>query len=135
VSGDYYSIKVSGKVVWRVSADGEIRDTFRKLKYVFEMPEQRFFDHYSKSLPAKANYLEHFHNRARELKGKIPELPFSNIWLASRMAHRIPVNSTIHFGILNSLRAWNFFELPKSVSSASNVGGFGIDGGLSTLIG
>lgn len=51
------------------------------------------------------------------------------------MPHRIPEGSTIHFGILNSLRSWNFFDLPSSVSSASNVGGFGIDGGMSALIG
>lgn len=38
----------------------------------------------------------------------------------------------IHFGILNSLRSWNYFELPKGVESASNVG---IDGCVSSLIG
>lgn len=41
----------------------------------------------------------------------------------------------MHFGILNSLRSWNFFELPLSVNSYCNVGGFGIDGPLSTIIG
>lgn len=41
----------------------------------------------------------------------------------------------MHFGILNSLRSWNFFELPLSVNSYCNVGGFGIDGPLSTVIG
>ena len=34
-----------------------------------------------------------------------------------------------------SLRAWNFFELPVGVRAASNVGGFGIDGCMSSLIG
>jgi 2-succinyl-5-enolpyruvyl-6-hydroxy-3-cyclohexene-1-carboxylate synthase len=33
------------------------------------------------------------------------------------------------------LRAWNFFDLPPGVGSASNVGGFGIDGCTSSLIG
>lgn len=69
------------------------------------------------------------------LRERIPELPFSNIWVAHRMAHRIPEHSTIHFGILNTLRSWNFFEIPDSVSSASNVGGFGIDGDVSSLFG
>jgi 2-succinyl-5-enolpyruvyl-6-hydroxy-3-cyclohexene-1-carboxylate synthase len=55
--------------------------------------------------------------------------------MASRLAPRLPEGSTIHFGILNSLRAWNFFELPASVTSSSNVGGFGIDGCLSSLVG
>ena len=36
---------------------------------------------------------------------------------------------------MNSLRSWNFFETPKSVMCYSNTGGFGIDGGISSLIG
>lgn len=51
------------------------------------------------------------------------------------MAYRIPDDSVIHFGIYNSLRSWDFFELPHSVLSFSNVGGFGIDGGMSSLVG
>lgn len=34
--------------VWRVNPDGEIRDTFRTLRYVFEMEESDFF----KSMPS-----------------------------------------------------------------------------------
>ncbi len=41
-------------------------------------------------------------------------------------------NSVVHFGILNSLRSWNYFDLPKGVESNSNVGGFGC---VSSLIG
>lgn len=136
VSGDYYSLEIKGKQVWRVSEDGEIRDTFQKLRYVFEMPTQTFFEYYSqKSSCETNNYFLECTNELTKLNGKIPELPFSNVWLASKMAHLIPDNSTIHFGILNSLRSWNFFELPNSVLAASNVGGFGIDGGVSSLIG
>ena len=47
----------------------------------------------------------------------------------------IPHDSVMHFGILNSLRAWNFFLLDDSIDTSCNVGGFGIDGGLSTLLG
>lgn len=136
VTGDYYSLKMAGKQVWRVSEDGEIRDTFKKLTHVFEMPEQNFFDFYSSNNSDNLNsYLESCKNHLNTLYKKIPELPFSNIWLASQMAHQIPENSTIHFGILNSLRSWNFFELPENISSSSNVGGFGIDGVVSSLVG
>lgn len=136
VTGDYYNMASGGKIIYRVSEDGEIRDTFRKLRYVFEMPESVFFNHYSSTQTEfNDSYLNICKAKLTELANKIPELPFSNIWLASKMAHRIPEESTIHFGILNSLRSWNFFELPQSVTSASNVGGFGIDGGLSSLIG
>lgn len=136
VTGDYYTIKLVGKNVWRVSPDGEIRDTFRKLQYVFEMPEKSFFEHYTKDPKNNSDsYLKFCKGKIEEVLSKVPELPFSNPWLASKMAHRIPKGSAIHFGILNSLRSWNFFELPQSVDSASNVGGFGIDGGMSTLLG
>ena len=47
----------------------------------------------------------------------------------------IPENSVVHFGICNSLRSWNNFLLPDSVEKYSNTGGFGIDGGLSSLVG
>ncbi|WP_273212135.1 thiamine pyrophosphate-binding protein [Runella zeae] len=137
ISGDYYSLKIVGQNVWRVSEDGEIRDTFRKLRYVFEMPEQSFFEYYARNGNAQHTdtYLQVCKAHFNTLSEKIPELPLSNIWIASQMAHKIPEGSTIHFGILNSLRSWNFFELPTSVTSASNVGGFGIDGNVSSLLG
>ncbi|RPA66585.1 2-succinyl-5-enolpyruvyl-6-hydroxy-3-cyclohexene-1-carboxylate synthase [Cyclobacteriaceae bacterium YHN15] len=136
ITGDYFSIKMAGKQVWRVSEDGEIRDTFRKLTYVFEMPEEQFFEYYSKGKQGNAiGYLEECKKQLNKISIKTSDLPLSNIWLASKMSSLIPEGSTIHFGILNSLRSWNFFELPDSVESASNVGGFGIDGGLSALIG
>lgn len=136
VSGDYAGMGMVGKAVWRVSEDGEIRDTFRKLHYVFEMEERTFFECYTDSSKASSDqYLKHCQTRLKEVQQKIPEIPFSNIWVAQQTAHKIPEDSVMHFGILNSLRSWNFFELPQSVTSMSNVGGFGIDGGLSGLIG
>lgn len=136
VTGDYASLKMAGKQVWRVSEDGEIRDTFRKLQYVFEMSETSFFQYYANNASdSSTNYFSGCADFLALVRSKIPEVPLSNIWLASKMAHRIPDGSAIHFGILNSLRAWNFFELPTTVSSWCNVGGFGIDGCVSSLIG
>jgi 2-succinyl-5-enolpyruvyl-6-hydroxy-3-cyclohexene-1-carboxylate synthase len=135
VSGDYDTQTFWGKEVWRVNLDGEIRDTFRRLRYVFEMSEQRFFRMYSESAPQRTAYFERCKAALGEIQAKVPVLPFSNIWLASQIAKDIPQGSVIHFAILNSLRSWNFFNLPPGVQSASNVGGFGIDGCMSTLIG
>ncbi|MCD1653163.1 2-succinyl-5-enolpyruvyl-6-hydroxy-3-cyclohexene-1-carboxylate synthase [Treponema zuelzerae] len=137
ITGDYYTLGFSGKVVWRVSEDGEIRDTMHRLQNVFEIPEISFFKYYTEEgqINNKKTYYEACLNQIALTNSKIPDLPFSNIWIASETAHIIPKNSTIHFGILNSLRSWNFFELPDSVTSSSNVGGFGIDGGMSSLLG
>ncbi|MFC2145629.1 thiamine pyrophosphate-binding protein, partial [Actinomycetota bacterium] len=135
ITGDYSASSIVGKHVWRVNEDGEVRDTFRKLQYVFEMSEQDFFEHYTKKDNSSGLYLQACHDRLEQLYNKIPELPFSNLWIAKKIHKLIPENSTIHFAILNSLRSWNFFELPKSVESNSNVGGFGIDGCVSALVG
>ena len=51
------------------------------------------------------------------------------------IAPKLPDGSALHLGILNSLRSWNLFQIPKGVTSFANVGGFGIDGCVSTVIG
>ncbi|NHE59340.1 thiamine pyrophosphate-binding protein [Cyclobacterium plantarum] len=135
VTGDYPSISLSGTEVWRVSPDGEIRDTFRKLTTVFEMDESVFFNKYTNDKESDNSYYTSCDRFLSSLRNSIPELPFSNIYLAHILADKIPQNSVIHFGILNSLRSWNLFELPEGVELMSNVGGFGIDGCVSTLIG
>ncbi|MDY6381001.1 MAG: thiamine pyrophosphate-binding protein [Bacteroidales bacterium] len=143
VSGDYYTMRLmkNTKQVWRVNPDGEMRDTFKKLSFVFEMTEQEFFERYSsntdlssQNLPANSFYEECMAEKNR-LLSLIPDLPFSNIYIAKQIADKMPENSVLHLGILNSLRAWNLFDLPKSVNVFSNVGGFGIDGCLSSMIG
>lgn len=136
ISGAYMS--VTGTEVWRVNEDGELRDTFKKLRYVFEMTEEAFFSHYATNGAMHKTdnaYLQKCQSILDDLRSKIPEVPFSNIWTAGQLSSRLPENSRLHLGILNSLRSWNFFEIPNSVESMSNVGGFGIDGGVSSLIG
>ena len=135
VSGDYYSSKMVGNEVWRVSPDGEIRDTYNRLAYVFEMSETRFFESFCDSGSHKLEYFTALEEVSSRLSKSLPELPFSNIYTASVISKVLPQNSTLHFGILNSLRSWNFFSLDPSISTVSNVGGFGIDGCISSLIG
>lgn len=137
ISGDYYTMgAISAKEVWRVDEDGEMRDKFRKLTYIFQMSPHVFFEHYSIKKEFKSNKkLESFNKITSRLIQQMPELPFSNTWIASQMAGKLPPNSVLHLGILNSLRSWNFFEVDKTVSTYCNVGGFGIDGIVSTLIG
>lgn len=138
VSGDYFQLgKLGGrsKEVWRVSEDGEIKDTFKKMTKVFEMKESTFFSSFLHNNGRNTEYFKACKNEADGIESKIPELPFSNAWIAQRMAPHIPEYSEIHFGVLNSLRSWNFFKISNTVHAYCNVGGFGIDGGMSTLIG
>lgn len=55
--------------------------------------------------------------------------------MAQQMVNKLPHNCELHFGIYHSLRSWNFFKLPDGIQAKCNVGGFGIDGGVSTMIG
>lgn len=135
VSNDNFSLRP--KKVWRVNPDGEIRDTYRKLTAVFEMSEQAFWKHYADiSAPARNTYLKKCTDELAGIRAKIPDsLPFSNVWIASQTAHRLPEDSVLHLGILNSLRTWNYFDIPNAVYGYSNTGGFGIDGYISSLVG
>lgn len=136
VSGSYMSF--NPKEVWRVSPDGVIRDTFKKLKNVFECSEKFFFDCYNakkQDIELSNDYYNEWESEYNKLNKNIPELPFSNIWMAQNTFNRIPSGSFLHLGILNSLRAWNFMQIRPDICSFSNTRGFGIDGLMSSLIG
>lgn len=140
VSGDYPVLSCFRGVapVWRVSPDGEIRSRFGNPEIVFEMPAECFVRHCLEDggqAETPSAYCTAWTQADSALRGKIPELPFSNPWIAKTMAPLLPDGCVLHVGILNSLRSWNLFPAPERVRCHSNVGGFGIDGGLSTLIG
>lgn len=127
---------VNGRIVWRVSPDGEVRDTFKNVSDIFMMNEIDFFSHYTDdTAPGKTDFYRACQEEYNKFYNLIPELPFGNIWMAQKVTPKLPENSELHLGIFNSLRSWNFFELPKGVLGKCNVGGFGIDGALSTMIG
>ena len=133
VSGDQFC--VNAKHTWRVSPDGALRDTFGNLRRVFMMHETDFFNHYKKEDCNHTEHLDSLNKEIDEIKNKIPNLPFSNIWMAQQMHDKLPKGCEIHFGIYHSLRSWNFFKLPMGIQAKCNVGGFGIDGGVSSMIG
>lgn len=135
ISGAYLNLPACE--VWRVNPDGRIREPFGTLRYVFEMNEQEFFESYAAKADSMAtfNVSDEWDAADASLRDRMPELPFSNIWCAEQMASELPENAVLHLGILNTLRSWNFFETPNSVSCFCNTGGFGIDGCVSTLIG
>ena len=135
ISGAY--IFVYPEQIWRVNPDGAVCDTYKKLRYTFEMNEEVFFEQYNSLRKENAGntYSEEWHNEYNNLLHNMPELPFSNAWIAQNTINKLPKQSVLHLGILNSLRTWNFFEADKSVLCYSNTGGFGIDGCMSTVIG
>lgn len=135
ISGDYFS-HFKAKEVWRVNEDGEIRDTFHSVSKVFEVREIDFFSYYANGCSAQpTNLYTSFKECYDRLVAQMPELPFSNAYIAKVLAPKIPANSYLHLGILNHLRSWNLFEVNNDVICRCNVGGFGIDGVMSTVVG
>ena len=137
-SGDYYAYNrwMRAKEVWRISPDGEVRDTFHKLSTVFSMHEIDFFRFYAHEIEQPHNgYYEACKTELEGLYASLPEFPFSNIWLAQTIEPLLPENSTLHLGVSNTMRAWTFFDVPDSVYTAANVGCRGIDGALSAAVG
>lgn len=128
--------RMNMKEVWRVNEDGELRDSYRKLSKVFAMPENVFFRSFTPE-----NYIPtlEFYSACKkeyvDTVKMIPDLPFSNIWIAQQIHDKLPKDSYLHLGINNSLRSYNFFEISENVEGSSNVGGYGIDGGISSLVG
>lgn len=123
------------KNVWRVAEDGLLSDRYHKLTKVFEMPEEFFFRHYATEQKQEMTYFKASEAVCQCLLGKLPELPFSHIWVASQLAGKLPKDSVLHLGILAPLRSWSYFPIDKSIEVECNEGGFGIDGNASTMIG
>lgn len=124
------------KEVWRVNEDGKLVDRFRTLKAVFEMTEQAFFEHYAQfgNVHSNALYLSMKEECDRVFK-KMPELPFSHLYVAQKLHDKFPKGATLHLGILSPLRSWGYFPLPKDMEVYCNQGGFGIDGNMSSMLG
>ncbi|MDA8944041.1 thiamine pyrophosphate-binding protein [Porticoccaceae bacterium] len=134
VSGDYYTSRVlqEAKEVWRLTNDGIMRDTGRKLRYLLDITTENFFSRMK--FDEAEDLLSTWVKLDSHLRDLINNLPFSNVWMAQQLSQRLDKELHLYFAILNSLRSWNFF-LFDCLSVSSNVGGFGIDGCLSTAIG
>ena len=130
---------IRSKETWRVSEDGEIRDFFKNMSNVFEMPEMVFFSHYAKKERQQTLYYDEcikvYKDYACLKEKRLNEMPFSNTWIAQKIAPRVPEGSTVVLSILNTLRVWNYAEFTPSVNVYCPLGGFGIDGASSLTVG
>lgn len=130
---------IHSRETWRVSEDGEIRDTFRNMSFVFEMSEKDFFEAYANNESFDVSYYDECKRVYDELvfqkPSQLAQMPFSNVWVASQIAPQIPNHSTIVLSILNTIRTWNYSEFQNDVKVFCPVGGFGIDGATSMMIG
>ena len=124
---------LAGLEHWRVCQDGEVVDTYDKLTRVYQGDLVEFFSNVNSESLDHSFY--ELWKRMANSKSVNLQVPYSNVSIAQFLHGRMPKNSIIQFSILNSLRVWNMFELDHTIECYSNVGAFGIDGGMSTLIG
>lgn len=123
--------------IWRVNPDGKIRNTFGEPTNVFAMKEEQFFNAYcSDHISSNTEFYDRWSKECDDLQNQITDdMPFSNAWIAYNSLKRLPADSNLHLGILNSLRCWSFFDFGTNIYGQCNTGGFGIDGCVSTLMG
>ena len=122
--------------VWRVNTDGNVIDTYGKLTTVFQMRVEDFFNSLSQNVDNRNHeYFINWYEGKKQCSQNHTELPFSNMYAAQVLHNKIPANSYLNFAILNSFRSWLYFDIDPSIKSFCNVGAFGIDGCLSTMIG
>ncbi|SDA11353.1 2-succinyl-5-enolpyruvyl-6-hydroxy-3-cyclohexene-1-carboxylate synthase [Ruminococcus sp. YE71] len=122
---------------WLINESGVIRDTYKSLTSIFEMPINEFFSLANKYLPERCNESEKYYLLWQELLStiRIPDFEFSNLYVARALSKVIPKNSIAHLAILNSTRIMQFFNIADNVKTFSNVGALGIDGCVSTFAG
>lgn len=136
ISGDAFGVlSMWSEETWRIGEDGEFRNRTGNVTKVFEMSLPQFCQNYRQEGNIRNDYLNQCREEYSSIYSKIPELPFSNLWIAKLLATRIPNNSSICLGINNSLRSWNFFEISQVIHGMANVGGYGIDGTISSAVG
>jgi len=119
---------------WYVNADGEARDRFGTLEKVFQMPESYFFSN-CKGKDTDDSYYRAWKAADEDVRSLMPDLPFSNLWLAQEVLPALPEDSVLHIGLSTSLQSWTAMLPMSKVATFSNVGTCGIDGVVSTLIG
>lgn len=139
VSGDYstFPFLKRQKNCYRISPDGDLKDPFSNVTKVIQFGLIEFCQFYSaqSDIKCESEYLKMWKDTDKALRAILPELPFSNISIAREVMSKIDSKYILHFAILNSLRSWNFFSKQAQIKSFCNVGGFGIDGPISTVIG
>lgn len=135
ICGDYNNFRLFTEAeVWRISEDGSYKCRLDcHLAKLFNCKEKEFFRTLRDNSENKGTYYKEVAKIVDNYK--MPDIELSNPLICYELSKKIPNNSSLHLAILNSLRSMNYFKLNESIDVNSNVGGFGIDGPVSTLIG
>lgn len=135
ICGEYCSSSIfKNAKIWRVQKDDIPK--FRSdlpVEKLFIMHEADFFSQVKGGEYITNGYYTCIKEQISKIQ--IPDLPLSNALICHKLSKLLPKNCSVHLSILNSLRCMNFFDLDNTINVNCNVGGFGIDGAVSTLVG
>ena len=122
---------------WSIQPDGALVDMYNSLTTIFECPNQYFFDYMNQlATDDQKNDLAYYGAvKAYGDSVKYPDFPYSSTYAVQQVVERIESGSVLHLAINNSIRITNFFHLKPHVKTYANIGTYGIDGCLSSLVG
>lgn len=125
--------------VWRLSEDSLFKRRRGNLVKFFDCSLSFFFSSLSSENIAKSSYYQELKNLENNFVSKIDfeNEPLGSTYIAYKFISHLNnyKNCTLQLAILSAVASSNLFYIDKSVDVWANLGGFGIDGTLSTLFG
>lgn len=121
---------------WLIQEDGRVIDMYKSLTTIFECPIDYFFKRCNEFAQGSKNSME-YHSLIKDYADSVeyPDFPYCSVYAIQEIVSDIPSGSILQLAINNSIRITNFFKLNPNVTTYANIGTYGIDGCLSTLIG
>lgn len=120
--------------IWRISKNYQYNNRHDKpLTKLLIGLEKTIFESMKNNTKTKFDYYDNIQTKIKDIK--FDNIPHSITLVAQQLAKYIPENSSLHLAILRSLESADIFNFPETVDICCNVGGFGIDGPISTALG
>jgi 2-succinyl-5-enolpyruvyl-6-hydroxy-3-cyclohexene-1-carboxylate synthase len=134
ISGEYSSPKLFyGAEVWRVQNDRDYGNRWGWAARFFDCKESDFFKAMRNDGKNAADY--HAGVKSATDNIRVPDLPLSYALICQKLSECLPRGCQLQIGGPNSRRNMNFFRLDETIDCSANIGAFGIDGMVSTLLG
>ena len=135
VSGIYYKCQIfNNSVLWRITKNPKFGARMnRPLRKMLIGLEKNIFSELKNDESADSDLFGLIKSRIEKIEH--PDFPISTTRVAQEFAKHIPGNSLLHLAILEAYERQDLFDLPETVNTLCNLGGFGIDGAVSTAVG
>lgn len=122
---------------WSINSDGSVCDMFGSIAAIFECSPEYFFGKMAALAGGDARNDRNYYDEIKAYADSVavPDFSWSNVYAIRRVVENVPSGSVLQLSINTAIRATNFFRLQPGVKVYANIGTYGIDGCLSTLVG